>query len=153
MPPQTIAKDTPLAEITLRKYEHPKNLSGRELARKACLSLGLLQPGDSRDVIVDVLGVLLEAKKSGEALSLENIQKRAIEERKAHKLPLAGVAQSNLARQLRRLRSLSLVEKAANTYRIAEFAALKEIFHEKIRNFLLPSVITRVEEYLELLER
>ena len=53
----------PLAEITLRKYEKPYNLEGRELIKKVCLSLGLLQPGDSRDVIVDVLQVILDAKK------------------------------------------------------------------------------------------
>ena len=42
----------PLAEITLRKYESPYELGRRELVKKICLSLGLLQPGDSRDVIV-----------------------------------------------------------------------------------------------------
>ena len=60
---KTIAKDMPLAEITLRRYEKPANLSERELVRKLCLSVGLLQPGDSRDVIVDVLNVLIKAKK------------------------------------------------------------------------------------------
>ena len=51
-------KDIPLSEITLRKYEKPANLEKRELIRKICLSLGLLQLGDSRDVIVDILMVL-----------------------------------------------------------------------------------------------
>ena len=59
MPKQTISKDTPLAELTLRRYEKPYDLTGRSLVKKLCLSLGLLQPGDSRDVIVDVLHVLL----------------------------------------------------------------------------------------------
>ena len=49
----TISRDTPLAEITLRRYEKPTT-EGRDLVRKLCLSVGLLQPGDSRDVIVDV---------------------------------------------------------------------------------------------------
>ena len=53
-----ISKDIPLAEITLRKYEKPTNLKGRDLVRKLCLSIGLLQPGDSRDVIVDILNVM-----------------------------------------------------------------------------------------------
>ena len=48
-------KDIPLSEITLRKYEKPSNLERRELVRKICLSLGLLQLGDSRDIIVDIL--------------------------------------------------------------------------------------------------
>ena len=62
MPKQTISKDTPLSEITLRRYEKPYDLTGRDLVKKLCLSLGLLQPGDSRDVVVDVLQVLLEKK-------------------------------------------------------------------------------------------
>ena len=36
-------KDIPLSEITLRKYEKPVGLEKRELVRKICLSLGLLQ--------------------------------------------------------------------------------------------------------------
>ena len=55
-----VAKSVPIAEITLRKYEKPYNMPKRELVKKICLSLGLLQPGDSRDVIVDVLHALLE---------------------------------------------------------------------------------------------
>src|SRR3989338_5158478 len=49
-----ISKDTPLAELTLRKYEKPYTMSRRDLMRKICLSTGLLQPGDSRDSIVDI---------------------------------------------------------------------------------------------------
>ena len=33
--------DTPLCEITLRRYEKPYNLSKREIVRKLCLSFGL----------------------------------------------------------------------------------------------------------------
>ena len=51
---KTISKEIPLAEITLRRYEKPSNLSERELVRKLCLSVGLLQPGDSRDIITFV---------------------------------------------------------------------------------------------------
>ena len=54
---KTISRDVPLNEITLRRYEKPDNLKGRDLVRKLCLSLGLLQPGDSRDVIVDIFYV------------------------------------------------------------------------------------------------
>ena len=68
MPKKTIAKDIPLAEITLRRYEKPAELTERELVRKLCLSLGLLQPGDSRDIIVDILHTLLSAKKKKQEL-------------------------------------------------------------------------------------
>ena len=80
-----ISKDTPLSEITLRRYEKPSKLSERELVRKICLSIGLLQPGDSRDVIVDILHVLLKAKKQKKSLDSKEIEKEVIEIRKKTK--------------------------------------------------------------------
>ena len=50
-----VSRDTPLAEITLRRYEKPNLENRRDFIKKVCLSIGLLQPGDSRDVIVDIL--------------------------------------------------------------------------------------------------
>ncbi len=64
-----VAKDSALAEITLRRYEKPNaDWDNREAVKKLCLSVGLLQPGDSRDVIVDVLAVLMEARSGSEIL-------------------------------------------------------------------------------------
>ena len=60
------SKSIPLAEITLRKYERPYEMPMRELVKKVCLSVGLLQPGDSRDVVVDVFGVLLKEGEVGQ---------------------------------------------------------------------------------------
>ena len=149
MPKKTISRDVPLAEITLRRYEKPAELKGRDLVRKLCLSLGLLQPGDSRDVIVDVFYVLLAARKNNELLSSDEVEKRVIEQRKKNKLPMLGIAGSNIRRQLKRLRDLFLVEKKANDYRITEDAKLLEVFEEKIERFLVPSIISRVREYVE----
>src|SRR3989344_2888489 len=97
-----VSKDIPLAEITLRKYEKPyPSDNKRDIIRKLCLSIGLLQPGDSRDVIVDVLQLLLETDKE---LSSENIVEGVINLRKNAKLPLQGIASSNIRRQIKRLR-------------------------------------------------
>ncbi|MBI4448546.1 hypothetical protein HY641_00775 [Candidatus Woesearchaeota archaeon] len=68
-----IATAAPLAHITLRRYEKPFQMERQELVRKLCLSLGLLQPGDSRDIIVDIFSVLLDAK---EPISVEEITTR-----------------------------------------------------------------------------
>lgn len=141
---KTIAKDVPLAEITLRRYEKPSNLEGRDLIRKLCLSIGLLQPGDSRDVVVDILYVLLKSKKE---LNSKEIEGLVIESRKKEKLPLLGIAPSNIRRQLKRLRDLFLIEKIANNYRINENISLAEIFDEKIEKFYLKSIVDRVREY------
>jgi len=141
---KNISRDTPLAEITLRKYEKPVNLKGRDLVRKLCLSIGLLQPGDSRDIIVDILNVLLKTKNE---LSSEEIEKLVIAERKKHKLPLLGIASSNIRRQLKRLKDLFLIETKANKYRLTENETLENIFAEKIEKFYLKSIVDRVREY------
>ncbi|MBW2966210.1 hypothetical protein KY342_03855 [Candidatus Woesearchaeota archaeon] len=138
-----ISKDTPLAEITLRRYEKP-NLTGRDLVRKFCLTLGLLQPGDSRDVIVDVLYAMLKEKRE---LTAEQIREKVVELRKEKNLPLLGIASSNVRRQLKRLRDIFILEKVANVYRINERASLSELIEEKIEKVLLSSVISRAKEY------
>ena len=81
-----MARDTPLSEITLRRYERPYSSSKRELVKKICLSLGLLQPGDSRDVIVDVLLVLDDARKERKEMTSFEIIDRISALRKQHSL-------------------------------------------------------------------
>ena len=142
-------KDIPLSEITLRKYEKPYQLGKRELVKKICLSLGLLQPGDSRDVVVDILLILVDKSKQGGATSSEEIKKEVEELRKKHNLELRGIADSNIRRQLKRLRDLMLVEKKNNLYNLAEFESLDRIFQDKIEKFLVPQTIERIKEYLE----
>jgi len=95
-------KDLPLSEITLRKYEKPEGLEKRELVRKICLSLGLLQLGDSRDIIVDILMVLINANEKKEKLSSVEIRKRTEQLRKKYSLETRGLAESNIRRQLKR---------------------------------------------------
>ena len=148
-----ISKDTPLSEITLRRYEKPSKLSERELVRKICLSVGLLQPGDSRDVIVDIFHVLLKAKKQKKFLDSKEIEKQVIEARKKQKLPLLGIASSNIRRQLKRLKELFLIESIANKYRITEFEDLRIIFEEKIEKYYLKSIIDRIRDYLEAIKQ
>jgi hypothetical protein len=149
---KTIAKDTPLAEMTIRKYEHPYDLPERELVRKLCLSIGLLQPGDSRDIVVDVLYVMLKAGKDKKPLSSEEITAAVIEYRKQNNIQLKGVASSNIRRQLKRLRELFLIEKVKNDYRIVEFSSIVEAFEEKVEKYLLPSIMGRVKEYYQKVE-
>jgi len=149
---RTISKDIPLAEITLRRYERPANLSDRELIRKLCLSVGLLQPGDSRDVIVDILNVLIQAKKEQNGLTSDEVCAKVIEERKKLKLAMLGIASSNIRRQLKRLKDILLIEKRFNAYRITEHGSLQEIFEEKIEKILLASINSRIKEYLKKID-
>ncbi len=148
-----MVKDLPLGEITLRKYERPYDSSKRELVRKVCLSLGLLQPGDSRDIIVDMLFVLEEGRKSKSWLSSFEIRDKVNDLRKKNSLENKGMAESNIRRQLKRLRDGMIVDKQENKYRMSEFEPLSEIFRAKIENFLIPQTIDRIKEYLTKLER
>lgn len=148
-----MAKDIPLNEITLRKYEKPYQTEKRELMKKICLSLGLLQPGDSRDVIVDVLLSLEDARKEKKQLTSDEVKLKVEEVRKNNNLEMKGIAESNIRRQLKRLRDLMIIDKKGNLYNLSEFSSLNEIFQTKIEKFLIPQCIERVKEYLAELEK
>ena len=145
-------KDLPLWEITLRKYEKHYDSPKRETIRKICLSLGLLQPGDSRDIMVDLLLVLEEARKKKNWLNSFEIRDEVEKIRKSNSLESKGMAESNIRRQLRRLRDNMLVDKKENKYRISEFSSLSEVFETKVEKFLLPQAIERIKEYFKKLE-
>ena len=145
-----ISIDTPLFEITLRKYEKPQSLNDRELVRKLCLSLGILQPGDSRDVIVDILYVLLKNKKE---MSSKEVEEQTIIFRKENSLPLKGIASSNIRRQLSRLREIFIIEKLANTYHVKENSKVAELFAENIERYTLKSILERVKDYLQEVDK
>lgn len=147
-----MVKEVPLGEITLRRYEKPYDTSKRELMRKVCLSLGLLQPGDSRDIMVDIFLILEEARKNKQWLSSFTIRDKVEELRKSNSLEIKGLAESNIRRQLKRLRDAMLVDKQENQYRISEFAPISELFESKIEKFLIPQSVERIKEYLNKLD-
>ena len=141
-------KDIPLSEITLRKYEKPIGLEKRELVRKICLSLGLLQLGDSRDIVVDILMVLIDGNKTKKELSSEEIREKVEEYRKKYSLETKGLAESNIRRQLKRLRDCMLIDKSENKYFLVEHSSLKDIFENSIEKFVIPQIVERIKEYL-----
>jgi len=147
-----VLKDTPLAELNLRRYEKPGKIADRDLVKKFCLSVGLLQPGDSRDVIVDIFHVLLKGRQEKKLLSSEEITNLVLDTRKKQKLALWGVAGSNIRRQLKRSRDLFLVEKVKNSYRITEFDSLRNSFERRTEQFLLLSILERTKEYAQALD-
>jgi hypothetical protein len=144
-----VSIDTPLNEITLRRYEKPYSLTKRELVKKTCLSLGILQPGDSRDIIVDIFHALLISKRESKVLSSKEVEDVAIGLRKEANLSMNGIASSNIRRQLKRLKDSFLIEKVNGGYRIIEFYPLEELFEKKIERFLLQMVNERIKEYLK----
>ena len=143
-----IVSELPLSEVVLRKYELPRKIKERELVKKICLSMGLLRPGDSRDIVVDILHVLLKKRKTRTCLTVSEIEKKVIQNRKLHRLSLNGVSAPNLRRQVKRLRNLLIVDKQEKGYRISEFMPLEKLFSEKIEEFVVPNVMQRIKEYL-----
>jgi len=147
-----MVKDAPLNEITLRRYEKPYDADKREVIKKICLSLGLLQPGDSRDVIVDILSVLVESSKDRKKISSDEIKVRVEDFRKNKGLELKGIAESNIRRQLKRLRDLMIIEKKGNLYNLSEFESLSNIFENKIEKFIISQATDRIKEYLKAID-
>jgi len=137
-------KDLPLQEITLRKYEEPSNLQGRELTKKFLLSVGMLQPGESRDVIVDIFHALLMARKDKRPMEVEHF----INQLKGK----PGASAPNVRRQLRRLRELKLVEKLPEGYRIVEFGSIKPVIDSFVTEYLVRPALERVKQYAEKLD-
>jgi hypothetical protein len=148
-----MVKDIPISEIILRKYERPYNIEKRDLVKKICLSLGLLQSGDTRDVIVDILQVLIEESKEKNKISSDDIKTKVEKLREKSNLELKGIAESNIRRQLKRLRDLMIVEKNNNLYRLSEFESLEKIFEDKIEKFIVQPNIERIKEYLRELDK
>ena len=144
-----VFKDKPINEITLRKFERPMNENKDELIRKFCISLGLLQPGDSRDIVVDILQVLLNNRHKKILMNSEEIREKVIASRKKQRLPVKGVASSNVRRQLKRLKDIYIVENLKNQYRITEHNELHIIFRKHIKDFYLKNILERVEDYFK----
>ena len=140
-----VFKDSPIIEITLRKFERPINENKDELIRKFCISIGLLQPGDSRDVIVDILKILLEGKKERKVFTSREI------EEKVKLMRSKGVASSNIRRQLLRLERMGITERYKGGYRLREFMGLSEILDE-VRRFLIEPTFERIKEYAKLID-
>ena len=141
---EKIARELPLTEFTIRRYERPHSTDMRALVKRLCLSVGLLQPGDSRDSIVDVFCVFLLHR---EALPIEDIVEIVRAERKAMKLPSIGMAESNLRRQVRRLKDQGWIMKTPKGYCLDEHLSLTGLFSEKIRPYLIEPTLARIEEY------
>jgi hypothetical protein len=137
-------KDLPLQEITLRKYEEPSAIEGRELVKKFLLSVGMLNPGESRDIVVDITAALLLAKKERKVMEIEDFLQQLKDK--------PGASAPNVRRQLRRLKDLKLVEKLPEGYRITEFGAIKPLIDSYVSEFMIRPTLERVKQYAEKLD-
>ena len=93
--------------------------------------------------------VLLKSRKRRKLLVVSEIEKKVIQNRKLHRVPMHGIASSNIRRQIKRLRNLLIVEKIKTGYRAAEFLPLQKLFSDRIESVILPNIIHRIKEYLQ----
>lgn len=140
-----VFKDTPVVDIALRKFEKPENLSFQVLMRKFCISIGLLQPGDGRDSVVDLVSLLIKAQRVKRYLTIEEIYKFMLSINKQ------GTAQSNVRRNLLRLKDLGFVEKTGNGYRIREWLTLGDLINE-LTKYKIEPTLERIKEYSKAID-
>ncbi len=138
--------DTPINDISLRKFEKPSSNDVDELLRKFCISVGLLQPGDSRDLIVDLLKLFMKASRVRRHLPVEDIYKYALNFGKH------GASQSNVRRHLLRLKEMNFIEKTREGYRLREWLPLKSLFEDFIK-FKAKPTIERITDYALLIDQ
>jgi len=133
-----VHKELPIIQVTLRKFERPYG-DFEELLRKFLMSIGLLQPGDSRDDVLKVMRELLKARRERKLLQVRDL------------VELTKVSPPNVRRHLRRLRELGLVEKYDWGYRMREWMDLPSLI-EGMEEFVLSPILRRVKEYAEAVE-
>lgn len=136
---KTVFKDLPVLDLSLRKFEKPSG-AREDLVRKFCISLGLLQPGDSRDFVVNLFDLFLRACAVKHYLTSDEVYSFA------EKLDRRGNAPSNVRRNLLRLKNLGLIEKRPQGYRIREWLSLHDLF-EQVKSFLVTPTLDRISEY------
>lgn len=139
-----VFKDKPMSEVTLRRFERPLNEDVDSLARKFCISLGLLQPGDSRDIVVDVFKLFLKSKKTRKILTSKEVEERLKDKE--------GGAGSNIRRQILRLDNIGLIEKHQGGYRIREFMDLSDIL-DYIKKYSIEPTLQRINEYAKEIDK
>lgn len=139
-----VFRDVPVFEITLRKFEKPSG-DKKSVIRKLCISLGLLQPGDSRDIIVDLLCALIDASHKRVLLSSEDLYSIASATGKK------GAAKSNVRRNLLKLKELGIVEKFSSGYRLVEYSSLRDLFI-RVKSFFIEPMFDRVLEYCNYID-
>lgn len=144
LPKKLASKDIPLQEITLRRYESPQNLPIEELAKKFLLSVGLIQPGESRDVLVYIFRILLSARRNKQLVPIEKFLELLKNK--------PGGSPPNIRRQLRRLKDLKLIERLPSGYRITEFCSISKVIETYIEPFVINQSIDRLKEYAKMLD-
>lgn len=139
-------KDRPLYRVVLSEFEKPSADYFSNL-RRFCISLGLVNPGESRIGIVYILDILLRSRKDkpGGLSSYEMIRKLYNNN--------VRIVYANILRDLRKLIAAGLVEKINGNYRIKENLDLLEILDKFVKPYIIDRILKKIEEYASAVER
>ncbi|MBE5729585.1 hypothetical protein IHI26_00230 [Candidatus Parvarchaeota archaeon] len=139
-------KDKPLYRLVLSEFEKPSGDYFSNL-RRFCISLGLVNPGESRIGIVYILDILLKARKDKpNGLSSYDIIKKLYSNN-------VKIVYANILRDLRKLIATGIVEKIDSNYRIKENMDLPEILDKFVKPYIIDRVLKKVGDYASAIEK
>ena len=133
-----VYKNNPIIDVTLRKFEKPYE-EGDELIRKFCMSIGILQPGDSRDTVVQIMKVLIRNREIKVFMDSKEIWDLVKDNR--------DIAHSNVRRHLNKMEKIGFVERTSQGYRLREWLSLEEIISEFFEKYVITQTLERIKEY------
>ncbi|RME79172.1 MAG: hypothetical protein D6769_03195 [Methanobacteriota archaeon] len=101
-------------EITLRELSLPSEikLSKKNLIKWLALSLGLINPGESRNGVLAVLQVMAENVNVGTPLSVDEIVRRVNK--------VQEMSEKNVYYHLKKLKELDIISKVGNGYVVGD---------------------------------
>jgi len=138
-------KDKPLSRVVLSEFEKPSSDYFTNL-RRFCISLGLINPGESRIGVVYILDILLKARnKDKSGMDSYSVMKSLYERN-------VKIVYANVLRDLRKLIDVGIVEKVDGKYRIKENMQLAEIINEFVRPYIVDRILKRVSYYAETID-
>ncbi len=138
-------KDKPLSKISLSEFEKPGSDYFTNL-RRFCISLGLVNPGESRVAVVYILDLLLKLRyKKKEGVDSYEIMKYLYSKN-------VKIVYANVLRDLRKLINIGLVEKINTNYRIKENMKLTELMDEFIKPYIIDRILKKIYLYAEAID-
>lgn len=122
-------KDSPIFELSLRKYEPPTGNLERDL-RVFLLSMGLVRPGDAKSPLETIFHALVTQKRPISVTELAQ---------------MAKITESAVRYHLERLKSMRLVE-GRKDYVLAEGDL--SIAFKVFRRYVLEEILDRIDAYV-----
>ncbi len=125
-------------EICFRELSLPSDIraNNKALVKWLALSIGLINPGDKRDGIVDVFAVLVEGLREAMPLTIEEITRRASRRRDK------AISEKTAYYHIKRLKDMGLVSKVKAGYILGDGherelgTIIRKVYEERLNKML-----------------